>query len=133
LNALLGGHITAVLANYSEAVEQLKAGSLRALATTSPKRIEPLPDVPTVAETGYKDYEAEVWFGVMAPAKTPKETVTQLASWFTAAAEAPEVKPKLLNLGLYPVGICGAEFAAYMRDQSEKYGRIIRDANIKGE
>jgi tripartite-type tricarboxylate transporter receptor subunit TctC len=133
LNALLGGHITAVLANYSEVVEQLKAGTLRALATTSLKRIEPLPDVPTVAELGYKDYQAEVWFGVVAPAKTPKETITELANWFTAAMQAPEVKPKLINLGLYPVGICGAEFAAHIRKQSNEYGRIIRDANIKAE
>jgi tripartite-type tricarboxylate transporter receptor subunit TctC len=133
MNALLGGHITAVLGNYSEAAEQLKAGTLRALATTSLKRIDLLPDVPTVAELGYKDYQAEVWFGVVAPAKTPKEIIAQLADWFTAAMQAPEVKPKLLNLGLYPVGICGAEFAAHIRKQSDEYGRIIRDANIKAE
>ena len=87
MNALLGGHVTAVLGNLSEAVENLKAGKLRALATTSASRIEAMPDVPTVAENGYKDYAAEVWFGVVAPAKTPKEAVTQLAGWFTAAAE----------------------------------------------
>jgi tripartite-type tricarboxylate transporter receptor subunit TctC len=134
INALLGAHITAVLANYSEEVEQLNAGTLRALATTSLKRIEPLPNVPTVAETiGHNDYEAEVWFGVMAPARTPKETVTQLADWFTTAMEAPEVKPKLLNLGLYPVGICGNDFAAHIRKQLEIYSRLIREANIKAE
>jgi len=134
INALLGGHITAVLANYSEEVEQLKAGTLRALATTSLKRIEPLPDVPTAAEViAANDYEAEVWFGIAAPAKTPKEAVVQLANWFTAAMQAPEVKPKLLNLGLYPVGICGEEFIAHIRKQSEIYSRIIRDANIKAD
>src|SRR5437588_9298968 len=68
VNALLGSHVTAVFANYSEVVEQLKAGTLRALATASKTRIEPLPDVPTVAELGYKDYDVEVWFGVVAPA-----------------------------------------------------------------
>jgi tripartite-type tricarboxylate transporter receptor subunit TctC len=134
INALLGGHITAVLANYSEEVEQLKAGTLRALATTSLKRIEPLPDVPTAAEViGVNDYEAEVWFGVAAPAKTPKDAVAQLATWFTAAMQAPDVKPKLLNLGLYPVAICGEEFVAHIRKQSEIYSRIIRDANIKAD
>jgi tripartite-type tricarboxylate transporter receptor subunit TctC len=134
INALLGGHVTAVLGNYSEVVEQLKAGTLRALATTSLKRIEPLPDVPTAAEVvGANDYEAEVWFGVAAPAKTPKDAVAQLAGWFTAAMQAPDVKPKLLNLGLYPVGICGEEFVAHIRKQSEIYGRIIRDANIKAD
>jgi len=133
VNALLGSHVTAVFANYSEVVEQLKAGTLRALATASKTRIEPLPDVPTVAELGYKDYDVEVWFGVVAPAKTPKDVVAQLSGWFTAAMQAPDVKPKLLNLGLYPVGMCGADFAAHIRKQYDEYGRVIRAANIKAE
>jgi len=133
INALLGEHVTSVLQNYSEVVEQVKAGKLRALAVTTTKRIEPLPDVPTVAELGFKDYDVEVWFGVVAPAKTPKDAVAQLSGWFTAAMQAPDVKPKLLNLGLYPVGMCGADFGAHIRSQYEEYGRIIREANIKAE
>ena len=133
INALLGEHVTSVLQNYSEVVEQVKAGKLRALAVTTTKRIEPLPDVPTVAELGFKDYDVEVWFGVVAPAKTPKDAVAQLSGWFTAAMQAPDVKPKLLNLGLYPVGKCGADFGAHIRSQYEEYGRIIREANIKAE
>ena len=133
INALLGAHVTAVLANYSEAVEQLNAGTLRALAVTSLQRIEPLPDVPTVAELGFGSYQVEVWLGLAAPAKTPKETVAELATWFTAATQAPDVKPKLIKLGLYPVGICGADFAAHIHQQSEEYARIIRDANIRVE
>jgi len=133
VNALLGSHVTAVFANYSEVVEQLKAGTLRALATASKTRIEPLPDVPTVAELGYTDYDVEVWFGVVAPAKTPKDVIAQLSGWFTAAMQAPDVKPKLLNLGLYPVGMCGADFAAHIRKQYDEYGGVIRAANIKAE
>jgi tripartite-type tricarboxylate transporter receptor subunit TctC len=133
VNALLGGHVAAVFANYSEMVEQLKAGTLRALASASKTRIEPLPNVPTVAEAGIKDYEVEAWFGLLAPAKTPKETTDQFAAWFSAAMQAPEVKPKLINLGLYPVGLCGADFGAYIRKQFDEYGRVIRDANIKAE
>lgn len=133
ITALLGGHVHAVLGNYSEAVEQLNAGKLRALAATTRTRIPPLPDVPTVAESGYKDYEAEVWFGVAAPAKTPKETVTELAGWFTAALQSPMVRSKLVNIGLYPVGTCGADFAEHIRKQTIEYGRIIRDANLKAE
>ena len=133
INALLGEHVTSVLQNYSEVVEQVKAGKLRALAVTTTKRIEPLPDVPTVAELGFKDYDVEVWFGVVAPAKTPKDAVVQLSGWFTAAMQAPDVKPKLLNLGLYPVGMCGAEFGAHIRKQYDDYGRVIREANMKAE
>jgi tripartite-type tricarboxylate transporter receptor subunit TctC len=132
MTALLGGHVHAVLTNYSEAVEQIHAGTVRALASASLKRIPPLPDVPTVHELGYKGYNVEVWFGVMAPAKTPKDSAAQLASWFQAALKAPELTPRLLKLGLYPVGTCLDDFAKHIRSQYDDYGRIIREAGIKG-
>jgi len=75
----------------------------------------------------------DLWWGVFAPAKTPKETVSQLAEWFTAALQAPDMKPKLAAAGFYPAGVCGTEFAAYLARQSEEYGRVIREANIKAE
>jgi len=130
VNALLGEHVTAVLANYVEIVEQVKAGKLRALATASR---EPLPDVPTVADSGYQDHLADAWFGVFAPAKTPKDAVSQLAGWFGSALQVPEIKAKLVSLGLYPVGTCGADFADHIRKQYDQYGRAIREANIKAE
>jgi tripartite-type tricarboxylate transporter receptor subunit TctC len=133
MTALLGGHVQAVLTNYSEAVEQLHAGTVRALASASLKRIPPLPDVPTVDELGYKGYNVEVWFGVMAPAKTPRDAAAQLASWFQAALKAPELTPRLLKLGLYPVGTCLDDFAKHIRSQYDEYGRIIREAGIKGQ
>ena len=132
INALLGGHVTAVFQNYSEIGEQLRAGKLRALATPSARRIEPLPDLPTVAEFGYKDFDAEVWFGMVTTAKTPKETVSQLVDWFSAALQAPEVKARLDKQALYPNPVCGADFAAHIRRQSDEYARVIRELNIKG-
>ena len=106
----------------------------RALAVVTKSRIELLPDVPTVAESGYKDYRADFCLvGVIAPAKTPKETTSQLAAWFTAAAQAAEVKPKLVAQGLYPVVTCGADFTAFLRLQYDDFGRIIRELDIKGE
>jgi tripartite-type tricarboxylate transporter receptor subunit TctC len=133
ITALLGGHVSAAMANYSEATEQLNAGKLRALVSLSRERIVPLPDVPSTAEVGFKDYYLEIWFGVLAPAKTPKNMAAQLATWFKAAMQAPDVKSKLANLGLYPVGTCLDDFAAYVRQQYDEYGRIIREANIKSE
>jgi tripartite-type tricarboxylate transporter receptor subunit TctC len=133
INALLGEHVTSVLGSYSTASEQLKAGKLRALATPARTRIEPLPEVPTVAETGYKDYELDYWFGVVAPAKTPNEKVSQLAAWFTAALQAPEFRAKLAPLGLLPVGMCDADFAALLRKQYDDFGQVIREAKIKAE
>ena len=123
VTALLGGHVTSVLGNYSEVIEQLEAGKLRALAVTSVKRIGPLPDLPTVAESGYKGYDVQVWFGLVAPAKTPKDKASELAAWFTAAMHAPEVKPQLLTFGLYPVGRCGVEFGAFIYNQYDEYAR----------
>ncbi len=133
VTALMGGHVTAVLANYNEVLEQVAGGKLRALAVTSRERIAALPDVPTLAESGYKDFEATAWFGMVAPAKTPKETIAQLSTLFLSALQAPEVKSKLLAQGLYSVGSCGAEFGAHIKRQHEQYARAIREANIKPE
>src|SRR5262249_13538447 len=112
VNALLGEHVTSLFAAYANVAEQISAGKLRALAAAAAKRIEALPNVPTVAESGYKDFELDNWFGVAAPAKTPKATVSQFVGWFTAALQAPDVRAKLLAQGLYPVGACGADYAA---------------------
>jgi tripartite-type tricarboxylate transporter receptor subunit TctC len=106
---------------------QLSSGRLRALATASPTRIEALADVPTVAEFGYKDYGVDLWFGLVAPARTPKEIVSQLTAWFTAALQVPEIKAKLVAQGLYPIGKCGADFAAFLRKQYDEFGRVIRE------
>jgi tripartite-type tricarboxylate transporter receptor subunit TctC len=133
VTALLGEHVTAALAEYPAVAEQLKSGKLRALATSSRARIEALREVPTIAESGYKDYDVDLWWGVFAPAKTPKETVSQLAEWFAAALQAPDVKAKLAAVGFYSAGVCGADFAAYLAKQSDEYGRVIREANIKAE
>jgi tripartite-type tricarboxylate transporter receptor subunit TctC len=133
VTALLGEHVTSFLGSYAAVMEQLNAGKLRALATPSRTRIEPLPDVPTVAESGYRDYEADNWTGLFAPAKTPKGTVSQLIGWFATAVQVPEVRAKLAVQGLYPAVMCGTEFAAFLRNQYDAYGRAIREANIKVE
>jgi tripartite-type tricarboxylate transporter receptor subunit TctC len=133
VTALLGNHVTSVLGDYASMAEQLSVGKLRALATASPARVEALAAVPTVAEFGYKDYAMDLWYGLVAPAKTPKEIVSQLAGWFTEALQAPEIKAKLAAQGLYPAGKCGAEFAALLRKQYDDFGRAIREANIKAD
>jgi tripartite-type tricarboxylate transporter receptor subunit TctC len=133
VTALLGGHVTAVIANYSEVEAHLASGRLRALAAASHQRIQSAPDLPTVAESGYRNYETEVWFGLVAPAKTPPETVSQLASWFGSVLQTDAVKQKLQSLEMYPAGTCGADFAAHLRKQFDEYARVIREADIKAE
>jgi tripartite-type tricarboxylate transporter receptor subunit TctC len=132
INALLGGHVTAVLQNFSEAGEQVHSGALRALATPSRNRIPPLPDVPTIAEAGYKDFVAEVWFGLVAPAKTPQPIIAQYIEWFGGAIEAPEVKAKLVASALYPNRRCGADFAAHIQRQIDEFTRVIAELKLKG-
>jgi tripartite-type tricarboxylate transporter receptor subunit TctC len=133
VNALLGGHVTAVFADYPTVVSQLQSGSLRGLVTASRARVEPLRDVPTLRETGLTQWETDIFYGIVAPAKTPAAALTQLAGWFSTALAAPDIKPRLAKQGLFPVGTCGAEFGAYMRKQGDEYARIIREANIKAE
>ena len=133
VNALLGQHVDAAVVNYSEAVEQIKSGKLRAIATASAKRIVPAPELPTVAESGYPGYESEVWLGLLAPAKTPAASIAQVEAWFSAAMKVPDVEAKLVAVGLYPAVICGKDFGAFIQTKNEEYKRIIRDANIKVE
>jgi tripartite-type tricarboxylate transporter receptor subunit TctC len=133
VNATLGGHVSAGIANYADVAQHFKAGKLRPIVTLTPARIEPLPDLPSIVEAGYPDSKFSLWFGMFAPAKTPQEAITQYSGWFTAALQAPEVKTKLVDQGLYPVGACGADFTAAYRKENEDIGRTIHEANIKVE
>ena len=133
VNALLGAHVTTAVLNWSEVGEHVVAGKVRALATMAAQRIEPRPELPTVSESGYKDFDIDVWFGLTAPAKTPKETVAQLIDWFRTALLAPEVRAKLTAQALYPNPKCGADFDAHLQRQADLYGRLIGDLNIKRE
>src|ERR1700704_6328456 len=94
LTALMGDHITAAFSTYSAVAEQLRAGKLRAVAAASAARIDSLPHVPTLAELGFKDLEADLWYGLYAPAKTPNATLAQLGRWFAVAVRAPDITPK---------------------------------------
>jgi tripartite-type tricarboxylate transporter receptor subunit TctC len=122
-----------VFAEYPAVAAQLEARQLRALATAAPARFEPLLDVPTVSESGYPGFAVDVWWGVLAPALTPADTVSQLAGAFSRAVEAPEIRAKLTAAGFYPALQCGADFGAYLHRQSDDYGRIIRETNIRAE
>jgi tripartite-type tricarboxylate transporter receptor subunit TctC len=131
--AALGGHVDAVFSDFPTAWPQIKSGALRALATGARTRSESLPDVPTIDESGYKGYEAEIWYGLFAPARTPAEATARLAGWFAAAVQDERIKAKLAVQGLRPVGMCGADFAAQVRQQYDEFGRVIREAGIKVE
>jgi tripartite-type tricarboxylate transporter receptor subunit TctC len=133
VNAVLGRHVTAAFGNYGDLIEQIKAGKLRALAAATRTRIKSLTDVPTFAESGYSNFEADVWYGLVAPATTPKTAISRLVEWITGALQVPEIRSKLAALGISVVGSCGADFATFLRKQYEDYGRTIHEADIKVE
>jgi tripartite-type tricarboxylate transporter receptor subunit TctC len=125
----MGGDVTAGVADYPSAAGQIQAGKLRALAIGSRRsRIDCLPDVPTIAESGYPGYEADLWYGVFAPSKTPKEKVTQRA--VCCRNRDPEIKEKLFSLGFYPTTlgnapIRGVYSQAIMMDTDTSFVRQI--------
>jgi tripartite-type tricarboxylate transporter receptor subunit TctC len=131
VNALLGSQITAYFGNYTDVAANLAAGKLRVLAVATRARIDLLPGVPTVAEAGYPGYELDGWFGLFAPAKTPKPEMADLINKFGEAMQDAEVKSKLAGIGLYPDVVCGAGFAGLVHKEYAAYGAIIRAAGIK--
>jgi tripartite-type tricarboxylate transporter receptor subunit TctC len=133
INALLGEHLTSAFVDYGGAFEQIRSGQLRALAAGSASRIEALPDVPTLIDLGLINDSNDVWFGVLAPAKTAPDTVSRLAAWFQAALQAPELRAKLVAQGLFPSAACGADFAAFIQRQYDEFGRVIAEAKIEAE
>lgn len=132
VTSLLGSHIDSVMANYSEVVAQVEAGQLRVLATTSPQRIPALPATPTARELGL-DFEMTAWFAMVTTGKTPAPVTAALIDAFSAALKAPDLQPKLAQFQFYPVGVCGAPFAAFLRAQHEAMGPIVKEAGIKLE
>jgi tripartite-type tricarboxylate transporter receptor subunit TctC len=134
VTALLGEHVTSLFANYPSAMEQIRSGRLRALAIASRTRTSSAPDIPTVSELGFANYEEEkVWFGIVVPAKTSQEKIAQLATWIKAVMRAPDVEARLAALELHPSVLCGADFATYLRRQRDEYQRIVRDSRMKLE
>ncbi|MEO8654905.1 MAG: tripartite tricarboxylate transporter substrate binding protein [Ramlibacter sp.] len=131
VNSVLAGHVDTVLANLSEMSAHLEAGKLRALAVTTTQRLDALKQVPTVAESGYPGYEAAAWFGLSAPAGTPRDAVARLAEAVNAALSDAEVRKKLINVGLEPYYKGPADFAAHIAQQYERYSRVIDESGIK--
>jgi tripartite-type tricarboxylate transporter receptor subunit TctC len=131
INALLGGHVTAVWADYPTVVGHIKSGTLRPLVTSSSAKVDALPTVPTLNSTGLAKHEVDIFYGIVAPAKTPPEALKQLSGWFEEAMKKPEVQPMLAKQGLFPSVRCGAAFGAFMKNLTEEYSRIIKEAGIK--
>jgi tripartite-type tricarboxylate transporter receptor subunit TctC len=129
---LLAGQVQVMFDVMTQGLAHIKEGRLRALAVTTATRSEALPDVPTVAET-VPGYEASSWSGVCAPAGTPAEIVAMLNREIQAALTDPKIKTRLTSLGSMAIGGGPSEFAAFLADETEKWGKAVRAANIKAE
>ena len=129
---LLGGQVQVMFATMSSSIEYVRGGKLRALAVTTATRSPVLPDIPTVAEF-VPGYEAAGWVGLGAPANTAPEIIAILTRQVNAALADPTFKARLVALGLEPYATSPAEFGKFIVDYTEKWGKVIRDANIKPE
>jgi tripartite-type tricarboxylate transporter receptor subunit TctC len=132
LTDLLGGQVQVMFAITVASIEYIKIGRLRALAVTAATRSDALPDIPTVGEF-VLDYEASNWFGVCAPKATPAEIVDKLNKEINASLAEPKIKARLADLGGAVLALSPAEFGKLIADETEKWGKVIRAANIKPE
>jgi tripartite-type tricarboxylate transporter receptor subunit TctC len=111
----------------------IKAGKLRALAVTTAKRSQSIPELPTLSEAGVTGYEAMPWLGLVAPAGTPQPVVDRLYKETAKVLEEPEMKERFKGWGLDIISNSPSEFAAFIKRDIDQWGRVIRGANIKGE
>ncbi len=130
---LLTGQVQMLYSSIPSVLPQVKSGQLNALAVGSAKRLPSLPDIPTIAETGVPGYEAYSWVGIVAPAKTPKAIVTRLNQEIVDILKQKDVAEKLNQQGALPVGDTPEQFGAYIKAEIDKWGAVVRAANIKAD
>ena len=133
LTAVLGSTVPVFISTVAHFIPQIKSGKLRGYAVLSPGRTRFAPDYPTVAESGYPGFEFDLWFGLMAPGRTPAPVVARLNAELNKALQAPDLREKLAQQFYEPLGGTPERFAAAIRADMERYGRAIKEAGIKPE
>ena len=131
LTDIVGGQVSALADPLPSSYPHVKGGRLKALAVTSRERVAFMPDVPTMAESGFSGFEMLSWYGLWGPPALPREIVDRLATEVARAVKSPEMQEKLASQGFLPKGSTAPEFAAYVKDEIAKYAKIVKDANIK--
>ncbi len=133
INDLIGGRVMLTMDSLVQSAPHIKSGRLKALAVLGPKRSPLLPEVPTMQEAGVAGYSLTNWFGLLAPAATPREVVQKVFSDVKMVLEDPEIRKRIGDLGADVVGNTPEEFAAAMRAESQQWAEIIKAVGIKGE
>ena len=128
--AVIGGQIQGVMDNPPTVLQHVRAGTLRAVAVASPARLPQLPDVPTFDEAGLKGFEASSWFGMVAPAKTPRPVIERLNREIVRALGEPDMQSRFTGLGARLAPNTPEQFSAYIKSERAKWGKIVRGANI---
>ena len=130
---IVAGHVSVMTPSILSGLPHIKSGRLRGLGVTSAKRAGGVPDIPTIAEAGLPGYEAVQWFGLLAPAATPREIVTRLHTETVRALQAADVRNRLSADGADPVGSTPEEFAAFLRSETAKWAKVVKQAGIQPE
>ena len=133
VNDLIAGHVQMVFSDALPVMQHIRAGTLRALAITSPERSPLVPDVPTCVESGVPGLVAVNWWGVLLPAGTPKPIAEKFYADLVKVMQDPEVKERFAQLGVEALSGTGEQLAAYMRAETAKYAKLVKDANIHSE
>ena len=131
LTDLLGGQVQALFADAPVLLSQIQSGKLKAIGAASNQRTEVLPDVPTLAEQGFADTHAENWYGLLAPARTPKPALAKLHGAVVAALNDPDISRKLIQSGAVPAPTSAEEFGQLLKVEIDRWGRVVRANNIK--
>jgi tripartite-type tricarboxylate transporter receptor subunit TctC len=127
---LLGGQINMSFDTITPVLQHIKSGKLRALAVTTAKRSSALPDVPTLEEAGLKGFNIGTWFGVLAPAATPKDIVARLNTEMVKAIQSPEFRKRMEEIGAEPVGNSTEQMALQIKSETEKFAKLVKDAKV---
>jgi tripartite-type tricarboxylate transporter receptor subunit TctC len=130
---ILGGHVNIMYSGFSSTLAHIKAGKLRALAVTGPKRSPALSEVPTIAEQGFPGVEATAWYGVLAPAGTPKPVITRLHGDLVRILKQPDVVQRLDGLGFEIAATTPEQFGAYIRSEIKKWAKVVKASGAKAD
>ena len=131
--ALLAGDTQMIIVDSPPLLPLIKAGKARGLAVTSARRVSLMPDLPTIAESGFPGYEMVLWVGLFAPAGTPREVVSKLEGEVVRATQAPEVRQRMSALGVEPLGSTAEQATARIRDEAARYRKVASTAGMKAE
>ena len=127
----IGGQVPLVAVNALEVLPHARSGKLKVLAVLSPNRTSNFPDVPTIAESGFPGFEASVWYGLVAPVATPKAIVQKLHAEVQKALQSPEVRERMTSVGGEVVPASAEQFGALIRNERQRYEKLVREANIQ--